>query len=207
MHSHDWGSHRVKCDSDCFTGFWDIAGNRKTDRHTHTWSQLSSIKFAKTTGKSRGLREKLAKIWQLGWGETWPKWPTTGLLSVAGHVNSVARNTNFKAIWLWEEWNSGGGKQQTMEETQCLQECKYRHFWLTKWTIRNGKMMTDYMTDWVVTLDQEAGVRKKIPCRSTTYRGTMTTAVTNKVEQHRAWKWDSQSSLYELRLAEIKLTG
>ena len=35
MHSHDGGSHRVNCDSYCFTGFRDTAGNRKTDRHTH----------------------------------------------------------------------------------------------------------------------------------------------------------------------------
>ena len=34
MHSHDWGTHHVKCDSYRFTSFWDMAGNGQTDRQT-----------------------------------------------------------------------------------------------------------------------------------------------------------------------------
>ena len=36
MHYHNWGSHRVKCDSYCSTGFWDVADNGHTHTHTHT---------------------------------------------------------------------------------------------------------------------------------------------------------------------------
>ena len=36
MDGHDWGSHRVKCDSYWFTGFWDMAGTGHTRTHART---------------------------------------------------------------------------------------------------------------------------------------------------------------------------
>ena len=77
------GSHLVKFDSYCFTGFWvwDMAGDGKTDtRQTHRHSQshrlgsstLNYLKFAKTKRMSHSLlnhwfKESSVCVWK-GWG-------------------------------------------------------------------------------------------------------------------------------------------
>ena len=42
INCHDWGSHLVKFDSFCLTGFWEMAG-RQTDRQT-SWLHFNLIK-------------------------------------------------------------------------------------------------------------------------------------------------------------------
>ena len=51
MHSHDWCSHRAKCDDDDFSSFWGIAGD-----HKHTDRQAGAM----TDGMA--VYEKLFKI-------------------------------------------------------------------------------------------------------------------------------------------------
>ena len=49
MHSYHWGSHRVKLYSYCFTGFWDVAGEGQTHRHTHRdYLALPMLTFSKS---------------------------------------------------------------------------------------------------------------------------------------------------------------
>ena len=65
MHSHDCGSHLVKCDSYCFTGFWDMAVNGKTHTHTHTHTES---RFYRKTNKNHTVqgREGCGNSWRSG---------------------------------------------------------------------------------------------------------------------------------------------
>ena len=61
MHSCDGGSHPVKFNCYCFTGFWNMAGNENTHTHTcytHNLVPSSMFIFSKSSRLSKQKEKK-----------------------------------------------------------------------------------------------------------------------------------------------------